>query len=174
MKKVDLLCKVKGCGGVFDIGIKYIGFVVYLKWVRLLLNGKLYLKVYIILLKIKVYYFLLFQICLNFYVAEIWCFQLVLNRGLYGGDLFIFFVILFFGNDFNKIELFVKIFYMGFLSQFFFIKFQRKYLVFVVDDFWEEKQEEMIVEMVDKDFVFFGICIYINFCFDNVCGLMYC
>lgn len=57
MKKVDLLCKIKGCGGVFDIGIKYIGFVVYLKWVRFLLNGKLYLKVYIILLKIKVYLF---------------------------------------------------------------------------------------------------------------------
>lgn len=57
MKKVDLLCKVKGCGGVFDIGIKNIGFVVYLKWVRFLLNGKLNLKVYIILLKIKVYLF---------------------------------------------------------------------------------------------------------------------
>uniref|UniRef100_A0A8W8NTY8 Uncharacterized protein n=1 Tax=Magallana gigas TaxID=29159 RepID=A0A8W8NTY8_MAGGI len=32
MKKVDPLCKVKGCGGVLDIGIKHIGSAVYLKW----------------------------------------------------------------------------------------------------------------------------------------------
>lgn len=57
MKKVDPLCKIKGCGGVLDIGIKHIGSAVYLKWVRFLLNGKLNSKVYTILLKIKVYLF---------------------------------------------------------------------------------------------------------------------
>lgn len=48
MKKVDPLCKIKGCGGVLDIGIKHIGSAVYLKWVRFLLNGKLHSKVYTI------------------------------------------------------------------------------------------------------------------------------
>lgn len=57
MKKVDPLCKIKGCGGVLDIGIKHIGSAVYLKWVRFLLNGKLHSKVYTMLLKIKVYLF---------------------------------------------------------------------------------------------------------------------
>lgn len=61
MKKVDLLCKIKGCGGVFDIGIKYIGFVVYLKWVRFLLNGKLYLKVYIIVENKSLFIFYCFR-----------------------------------------------------------------------------------------------------------------
>lgn len=43
-----------------------------------------------------------------------------------------------------------------------------------VDDLWEEKQEEMTAEMADKDLVLLGTCIYINFCFDNVCGSMHC
>lgn len=40
MKKVDPLCKVKGCGGVLDIGIKHIGSAVYLKWVRFFVEWK--------------------------------------------------------------------------------------------------------------------------------------
>lgn len=174
MKKVDPLCKIKGCGGVLDIGIKHIGSAVYLKWVRFLLNGKLHSKVYTILLKIKVYYFSLFQICPNSHVAETWCSQPVLNRGLHGGDLLISSAILFSGNNFNKIELFAKILHMGFPSQSSFTKLQRKYLVPAVDDLWEEKQGEMTAEMADKDLVLLGTCIYINFCCDNVCGSMHC
>lgn len=127
MKKVDPLCKIKGCGGVLDIGIKHIGSAVYLKW-----------------------------ICPNSHVAETWCSQPVLNQGLPGGDLLISSAILFSGNNFNKIELFAKILHMGFPSQSSFTKLQRKYLVPAVDDLWEEKQEEMTAEMANKDLVLLG------------------
>uniref|UniRef100_A0A8W8M4P9 Uncharacterized protein n=1 Tax=Magallana gigas TaxID=29159 RepID=A0A8W8M4P9_MAGGI len=127
MKKVDPLCKIKGCGGVLDIGIKHIGSAVYLKW-----------------------------ICPNSHVAETWCSQPVLNRGLHSGDLLISSAILFSGNNFNKIELFAKILHMGFPSQSSFTKLQRKYLVPAVDDLWEEKQGEMTAEMADKDLVLLG------------------
>lgn len=32
-KKVDSVCKVKGCGEGIDISIKHVGSAVYLKWV---------------------------------------------------------------------------------------------------------------------------------------------
>lgn len=35
-KRVNPLCKVKGCDGVLDIEIKHVGSAVYLKWVRFL------------------------------------------------------------------------------------------------------------------------------------------
>ncbi|XP_022339797.1 uncharacterized protein LOC111134747 [Crassostrea virginica] len=126
-KKVDSVCKVKGCGQVLDIQLNHVGSAVYLKW-----------------------------ICPNSHVAEKWCSQPVLNRGLHGGDLMISSAILFSGNNFNKMELFAKFMQMGFPNQSSFTRLQRRYLVPAVDQLWDEKQMEMVEEMAEKDLVLLG------------------
>ena len=98
-----------------------------------------------------------FQICPNSHVAEKWCSQPVLNRGLHGGDLMISSAILFSGNNFNKMELFAKFMQMGFPNQSSFTRLQRRYLVPAVDQLWDEKQMEMVEVMAEKDLVLLGM-----------------
>ncbi|XP_061184341.1 uncharacterized protein LOC133192340 [Saccostrea echinata] len=117
-KKVDSICKVKECGEGIEISIKHVGSAVYLKW-----------------------------ICRNTHIADKWCSQPILNRGLHGGDLMFASSILFSGNNFNKMELFAKFLQMGFPSQSSFTRLQRQYLVPSVDELWSQKQEELIAEL---------------------------
>lgn len=86
-------------------------------------------------------------------MADKWCSQPVLSRRLHGGDLMIASSFLFSGNNFNKMELFAKFLQMGFPSQSSFTCLQRRYLVTSVNDFWAEKQEEMVMELANQDLV---------------------
>jgi hypothetical protein len=79
-----------------------------------------------------------------------------LNKGLHGGDLMIASSILFSGNNFKKMELFANFLKMGFPSQSSFIRLQRRYLVPSVDHLWSEKQQELTVELANKELVLLG------------------
>lgn len=100
--------------------------------------------------------------CSNSHVADKWCSQPVLSRGLHGGDLMIASSILFSGNNFNKMELFAKFLQTGFPSQSSFTRLQRRYLVTSVNDFWAEKQEEMVMELANQDLVLLGKNVFLS------------
>lgn len=70
--------------------------------------------------------------------------------------------ILFSGNNFNKMELFAKFLQMGFPSQSSFTRLQRRYLVTSVNDFWAEKQEEMVMELANQDLVLLGKNVFLS------------
>lgn len=70
--------------------------------------------------------------------------------------------ILFSGNNFTKMELFAKFLQMGFPSQSSFTRLQRRYLVTSVNDFWAEKQEEMVMELANQDLVLLGKNVFLS------------
>lgn len=122
--KVTRACQVKGCGEDTNIEIQHVGSALYLKW-----------------------------ICSNSHLAEKWCSQPILNRGLHAGDLMLSAAILFSGNNFGKMELFAKFLKLGFPGQSTFTRLQKRYLVPAVDEYWTSQQTGIVDEMSDKDLI---------------------
>nr|XP_034315406.1 LOW QUALITY PROTEIN: uncharacterized protein LOC105340464 [Crassostrea gigas] len=125
--KVTRACQVKGCGEDTNIEIQHVGSALYLKW-----------------------------ICSNSHLAEKWCSQPILNRGLHAGDLMLSAAILFSGNNFGKMELFAKFLKLGFPGQSTFTRLQKRYLVPAVDEYWTSQQTGIVDEMSDKDLIILG------------------
>lgn len=51
---------------------------------------------------------------------------------------------------------------MGLPSQSSFTRRQRRYLVTSVNDFWAEKQEEMVIELANQDLVLLGKNVFLS------------
>lgn len=155
----------------------HIGSAVYLKWVLQNLYHGYYCVLFYILKHWRnigtcnwwfsficniIHTSFFFKMCSNSHVADKWCSQPVLSRGLHGGDLMIASSILFSGNNFNKMELFAKSLQIEFPSQSSFTRLKRRYLVTSVNDFWAEKQEEMVMELANQDLVLLGKNVFLS------------
>ncbi|XP_062568780.1 uncharacterized protein LOC134230925 [Saccostrea cucullata] len=85
-----------------------------------------------------------------------WCSQPVLNRGLHSGDLVVSVAVLCSGNNFSKVELMGRIMNLHLPSQSAFTRIQRTYLVPAIEEKWEEHQEIVRNELVNRDIVVLG------------------
>ncbi|XP_069107077.1 uncharacterized protein [Argopecten irradians] len=125
--KISLSCQVKGCKEEVTIRNKFTGSALYLTWA-----------------------------CSSGHTIFRWCSQPVLNRGLNGGDLLCATAILASGNNFSKISLFAKFCNLHFLSASSFERMQSRYLVPQIDQFWTDKQKEVLEGFKDKELVILG------------------
>lgn len=115
------------------------------------------IKNYLILMSAVSYFFSSgFRFVATYNLAEKWCSQPILNRGLHAGDLMLSAAILFSGNNFGKMELFAKFLKLGFPGQSTFTRLQKRYLVPAVDEYWTSQQTGIVDEMSDKDLIILG------------------
>lgn len=98
----------------------------------------------------------IFQICQGGHQLYKWCSQPILNRRLHSGDLLLSASVLLSGNNFTKVALFAKFMKLHFVSAPVYLRIQRTYLVPTIDNFWREKQRELLAELEDEELVLLG------------------
>lgn len=96
------------------------------------------------------------QVCAAGHLLYNWCSQPVLNRRLHSGDLQISAAILLSGNNYSKISLMARFLQLQFVSVSVFQRIQRTYLVPAIENFWEERQSELLGDLKDEQLVLLG------------------
>lgn len=95
-------------------------------------------------------------VCEKGHIANKWCSQPHLNRGLHSIDALLSTAIIASGNNFQKMAMFAKFQKLPFPSQSSFGKLQRTFVLPSIDQIWETNQNEILTEFQGKNLVILG------------------
>ena len=95
-------------------------------------------------------------------MAQQWCSQPVMNRGMHAGDLLLSSSILLSGNNFQKINMMAQFFRLPIVGKNSFYKIQRSYLIPAIDEYWIDHQQTVMAQFQGREIVVLGIGILIS------------